>query len=367
MKIGFVDVTITTSYGGIQTAVWELAKVLADLGHEIFLYGGEGDIRHDVAGYPIVVRTFPYKPREKVPNLGRRFQRIVERASMAWHARKAVAADEPDWVILTKPFDFFWPWLMPAASKTRFCYMSGGTSFFKFDRRLSKRISAWVACSEFNAWQIQHHFKPFPHVIYNGVDIAKFSPLSDNIRQTLNIDDDQFLLVYAGRLVGWKGLAYVLKALAILQDERVRFLIVGNGEELTKLQAQARSLGLDKQVIFHDPVPHAALPAFYNSGDAGIFPSTGDEAFGITIAEAMACGLPVIGSYIGGIPEVIGNEGTAGLLVSPGHPESIANAIRQLMEDAEKRRIMGQNARQRIENLYTWRHSAQRLLSALEK
>lgn len=367
MKIGFVDVTITTSYGGIQTAVWELAKALADLGHEIYLYGGEGDIRHDVTGYPITVRTFPYTPREKVVNLGRRFQRIVERLSMARHAKKALAEDGLDWVILTKPFDFFWPRLMPATSKTRFCYMSGGTSFFKFDRRLGKRIDAWVACSEFNAWQIQHHFKQFPHVIYNGVDIDKFSPAAGNVRQTLNITDDQFLLVFAGRLVGWKGLSYVLKALARLQDERVRFLIVGNGEEQAKLQAQARTLGVDKQVIFHEPVAHSALPAFYSSGDAGIFPSTGDEAFGITIAEAMACGLPVIGSYIGGIPEVIGNEGSAGLLVSPGHPEAIASAIRQLMEDGEKRRVMGHNARQRINNLYTWRHSAQRLLSALDK
>lgn len=367
MKIGFVDVTITTSYGGIQTAVWELAKALADLGHEVFLYGGEGDIRHDVASYAITVRTYPYTPREKVINLGRRFQRIVERLSMARHARKAVVKDDLDWVILTKPFDFFWPHLMPASSKTRFCYMSGGTSFFRFDRRLGKRIDAWVACSEFNAWQIQHHFKHFPNVIYNGVDIHKFTPATGSIRRTLDIDDDKFLLVFAGRLVGWKGLYYVLKALALLQDERVRFLIVGNGEELTKLQAQAQALGVDKQVIFHEPVAHSALPAFYRSGDAGIFPSTGDEAFGITIAEAMACGLPVIGSYIGGIPEVIGNEGSAGLLVSPGHPEAIADAIRKLMEDGEHRRTMGHNARQRIENLYTWHHSAQRLLSALDQ
>ena len=126
-------------------------------------------------------------------------------------------------------------------------------------------------------------------------------------------------------------------------------------------------LGIEKQVIFNGPVAHSDLPAFYCCGDAGIFPSTGDEAFGITIAEAMACGLPVIGSYIGGIPEVIGNEGTAGLLVSPGHPEAIAHAIRQLMDDDEKCRVMGLNARQRIENLYTWQHSAKRLLSALEK
>ena len=76
--------------------------------------------------------------------------------------------------------------------------------------------------------------------------------------------------------------------------------------------------GVAEQVIFHQPVEHAMLPEFYAACDAGVFPSIGDEAFGITIAEAMACGKPVIASYIGGIPEVVGNEQSAGLLVTPG-------------------------------------------------
>lgn len=366
MRIGFIDVTITTSYGGIQTAVWELAKSLAMLGHEVFLYGGDGNIRHNVNDLNITIRTFPYTPREKVFNLGRRFQRIWERGSMARHAKGMVIRDNLDWVILTKPFDFFWPHIMPKNSKTRFCYMSGGTSFFKFDRKLSKRINAWVACSQFNAWQIQHHFKQFAHVIYNGVDIAKFQPASNDIRKTLGIAEEDFLLVFAGRLVGWKGLDYVLKALPLLNDEKIRFLIVGNGEDLVKLQLSVESLSLEKQVIFHEPVKHEELPAFYSCSDVGIFPSVGDEAFGITIAEAMACGKPVIGSYIGGIPEVIGNEGTAGLLVSPGQPKLIADAIKQLIDNKHNRLEMGRNARLRIEALYTWQHSAQRLLAALE-
>lgn len=70
MKIGLIDVTITMSYGGIQTAVWELAKQLHDAGHEVHLYGGNGDVRHELAGRQIHIHTYPYTPREKVIDLG---------------------------------------------------------------------------------------------------------------------------------------------------------------------------------------------------------------------------------------------------------------------------------------------------------
>lgn len=365
MKIGLIDVTITMSYGGIQTAVWELAKQLHDAGHEVHLYGGNGDVRQNLAGRQIQIHTYPYTPRDKVIDLGGRFRRIVERYTFARHAKKDVISQKFDWVILTKPFDFFWPSLMPKSSSTRFCYMSGGTSFFKGDRRLGKNISAWVACSHFNAWQIQHHFKQFPEVIYNGVDIEKFKPMMTPLRQKLGISDDTFLLVFAGRLVGWKGLSVAIDAISALQDKDVKLLIVGAGDDLDRLKKKASAKGVSEQVVFHHPVEHSELPEFYAACDAGIFPSVGDEAFGITIAEAMACGKPVIASHIGGIPEVVGNEGTAGLLVTPGDAQSIVAAITYLSGLPDKGKKMGENARLRIESRYTWQHSAQRLLRAL--
>lgn len=365
MKIGLIDVTITMSYGGIQTAVWELAKQLHDAGHEVHLYGGNGDIRQNLAGRQIQIHTYPYTPRDKVIDLGGRFRRIVERYTFARHAKKDVINQKFDWVILTKPFDFFWPSLMPKSSSTRFCYMSGGTSFFKGDRRLGKNISAWVACSHFNAWQIQHHFKQFPQVIYNGVDLEKFKPMTTSLRQQLNISDNTFLLAFAGRLVGWKGLSVAIDAISLLKNDDVKLLIVGAGEDLERLKKKVFTKGVLEQVIFHEPVEHGELPAFYATCDAGIFPSVGDEAFGITIAEAMACGKPVIASHIGGIPEVVGNEGTAGLLVTPGDAQSIVTAINHLRELPDRGKEMGENARLRIESRYTWQHSAQRLLRAL--
>lgn len=369
MKIAFIDVTVTVSYGGIQTAVWQLAKVLADLGHEVSVFGGTGAIRPDLQGRAVDIQTFPFTPRERVPDFGSRFRRIVERWTFAQHAKQAVIGGDFDWVILTKPFDFFWPWLMPKDSRTRFAFMSGGTDLFAGDRFLARKIAAWLACSHFNAWQIKGRYKRYPQVMYNGVDVDQFSPdeAAPSLREQLGVGGDEVLFAFAGRLVGWKGLAAAIQAMAepALEGFPSKLLIIGDGPELGRLKQLASSLRLDKRVIFHPAVPHQQLPRYYASSDVGIFPSIGDEAFGITIAEAMSCGKPVIASHIGGIPEVVGNEGNCGLLVPLGDSRKLAQAMARLAADHTLRKKMGYAARLRITKNFTWELAIERLLQGL--
>ncbi len=370
MKIAFLDVTSTIMFGGIQTAVWELARTLHDLGHEVTVFGGSGDIHPDLGGRSIHIEKFPYTPRARVINFGSRFRRIWERWSFAKHARPAVVAGDFDWIVLTKPFDFFWPWKMPPGSRTRFCFMSGGTDFFRGDRKLGRKVAAWVACSHFNAWQIAHHYKRFPRVMFNGVDVAAFAPRTPEagLREKLGFRPADVVFAFAGRLVGWKGLAVTLRALAepALANQPVKLLLIGDGDARPGLQKLAAELGVTERVVFHSPVPHRSLPGLYAAADGGIFPSIGDEAFGITIAEAMACGLPVVASHIGGIPEVVGNEGGCGILAAPGDPQAWAEAMAELAADPARRKAMGEAAAARIRSLYTWEMSARRLLAALE-
>lgn len=371
MKIAFIDVTATVFVGGIQTAIWQLAMSLADMGHEITVYGGHGHVLPDFGGRAITVKTFPFTPRKRFPNLGVRFRKLAERLSFARHAREAVAAADHDWLILTKPFDFFWPRLLPQGGKTRCAFMSGGTDFFRGDRWLAKRIDTFVACSHFNAWQISAHFKRFPGVIYNGVDVQRFRPgLRDaEHRRQLGVLDGETLFAFAGRVVGWKGMETAVRALAepVLRDSPARLLIIGDGDAKAGLLRLCEKLGVREKVIFQGAVPHTELPNWYALADAGLFPSIADEAFGITIAEAMACGLPVIGSYIGGIPEVIGNEEVSGLLVPVADPRALADAMCRLATNAQLRSTLGENARQRIEQRFTWRQSAERLLRNLQQ
>jgi glycosyltransferase involved in cell wall biosynthesis len=370
MRIGFVDVTATVSYGGVQTAVWQLARALAARGHEVAVYGGDGTLRPLGENARVAVRTFPFVARERVLDLGTRFTRIVERWSFARHARREVARADHDWLIVTKPFDFIWPRLLPRASRTRVCFMSGGTDFFAGDRRLAPRIDAMTACSHFNAWQIAARYKRHPAVIYNGVDTARFNPAarSDAVRRSLSPDPDAVLLAFAGRLVGWKGLGVAIDAIAhpALAALPLRLALVGDGPERTKLDERVRRRDAQARVVFHPPVAHDEVPAIYASADIALFPSIGDEAFGIAIAEAMSCGCAVIASHVGGIPEVVGNEGHAGRLVAPGRVDDWVAAIATLVRDASARQALGAAARARIESNFTWDHAAARLLRELE-
>lgn len=118
-------------------------------------------------------------------------------------------------------------------------------------------------------------------------------------------------------------------------------------------------------IRFLDFVPNNELPRYYSIADIGIYPSIGDEAFGISIAEAMACGKPVIASYIGGIPEVVGTEGSCGFLTVPLQHEEIAEKIIFLAKHPEIKLAMGKRARQRITGNFTWKKSADRFLSEI--
>lgn len=369
MKIAFIDVTTTVFFGGIQTAVWELAKTLADMGHDITVYGGEGKVRPELGGRRIDVRIYPFTPRERFPNFGTRFRKLAERLSFARQAKVDVVTAGHDWIVLTKPFDFFWPRLMPKGCTTRFAFMSGGTDFFRGDRWLAQRVQSLVACSHFNAQQNYSRFKRPVKVMFNGVDVDTFRPdyRDPQLRLSLGFSPDDIVFIFAGRVVGLKGITIPVQALTSpsLRGLPVKLLVIGDGNALGGLKKLADRLGVTARVVFHSGVPHNVLPKYYASADVGIFPSLGEEAFGIAVAEAMACGLPVVASYSGGIPEVVGNEGSCGLLFALGDIDACAEAMARLCTSPDKRMQMGQAARQRIASQFTWALAAKRLLSAM--
>lgn len=370
MRIAFVDVTVTVSVGGVQTCVWELARHLDSIGMEVHVYGGRGKVLPSNIPPSIRVFTFPFIPRDRVPDLGSRFRRIVERLSMAVYAGKELKRRDYDLIVLTKPFDFFLPPLLGRKGR-RYAFVSGGTDFFMGDRRLSRDIDYWFSVSHFNAYQIFSHYKRYPKVIYNGVDVESFRPLpcDHDLKESLGLRKEDRVLIYAGRLVGWKGVRFVIEAMThpFLKELPVKLLIVGDGPERERLERLASYLGLRERVIFHGFVSHEELPAYYSVADIGVYPSIGDEAFGISIAEAMACGKPVVASYIGGIPEVVGTEEDCGFLVSPTRSEEIAERVHSLLREPERRIWMGRRARERIAEKFTWKRAAERFVEGLKE
>ena len=151
-------------------------------------------------------------------------------------------------------------------------------------------------------------------------------------------------------------------AIARRECERLKLLVVGGGNMLGYYQQLANKLGAADRVVFAGRVDDGALPACYAASDFAVLPSRdSSEGFGLALLEAMACGKAVIGSDVGGIPELI-EDWRNGILVKARDPEALANAIHALYVDDELRTKMGEAGR-RFAELQDWRVVADRVSS----
>lgn len=155
----------------------------------------------------------------------------------------------------------------------------------------------------------------------------------------------------AGRLVPMKGMEYLIRAMAILRAEfpELRLEIAGTGSKRRALEEESRKLGLEGCVVFLGW--RVDLAEVRSGWDVYVQPSV-IEPMGLAVLEAMAAGLPVVATKVGGLPELV-EEGRTGWLVSPRDPEALAGRIRTLLLDGETRRAMGAAGRARAETEFS--------------
>ncbi len=173
-------------------------------------------------------------------------------------------------------------------------------------------------------------------------------------RRLLLVDDSHFIIGYVGRLSKEKGIEYFIKACAILK-ERIKFfkmLIIGDGQERKNLECVSSNLELQENVLFTGFVNDVErwLPAM----DVFVLPSF-TEGTPLSLLEAMLCGVPVIASDVGGVPDIV-KSGTNGILVRPGNVQKIADAICMLYEDEELRLKLAREARVTVQTQYSVEH-----------
>lgn len=359
MKILFYNVTASFIPGGLETYCWEAGRALARRGHEVTIAAGNrGRAWHD----EVKLVQFPFRIEQDWPNFGTRFRRLMERLSFARHSLDYLADSGHDAVIVNKPFDF--PILWQARRRglaAQTLFRSGGTDFFAGDRLFAGAIRHWASASRYNARQVEQRYGRQVQVIHNGVDTEVFRPFGrdDALRASYGAAPGDCLIVSVGRMVGWKGLRIVLEAIAAL-PQRYRYLAVGTGPEEAVLKQQVKQLGIAGRVHFCGRVAHADLPRLLSQGDLFVQPSVGEEAFGISVVEAMACGLPVLASNNGGLPEIV-VEGETGHLLRPGDPAAWREAIERTASDGARLKMLGANARARAESVFTWAANAQKL------
>lgn len=169
------------------------------------------------------------------------------------------------------------------------------------------------------------------HLIPPGVDTGLFSPPAPGTDRGCRV-------LYVGRVEQssrWKGLQVLVAALPRLRTllPQVRLEVVGHGDDVLPLQKQAAELGVGDLIDWSGHVDHASLPERYRRAGVTVLPSlTESESFGMALAEAMACGCPVVGSAVGGIPFVV-RDGVDGRLVPPGDPAALADALAGVLTD----------------------------------
>jgi glycosyltransferase involved in cell wall biosynthesis len=194
-------------------------------------------------------------------------------------------------------------------------------------------------------------------VIPNGVDLRLFHP-PENARPE---SPDSIRCLAVARLVERKGLGELIRAFGFLPRGRFSLEIVGDGPDEGLLRNLVSSLGLAAEVSFLGSLERKAVAERYREADLFTLPSSA-EAFGNVFAEALASGLPIIGSTVGGIPELV-EHGTNGLLVPPGSPDALAQSISYLAEDPALRSKMSARNRTKAEATLQWAQVTRRYVA----
>ena len=196
-------------------------------------------------------------------------------------------------------------------------------------------------------------------VVPNGVDLKLFHP-----RPARASGSGPIRCLAVARLVERKGLGELIHAFSLLQRGRFELEIVGDGPDERVLRDLANRLGVAHEIRFSGSLDRADVAERYRQADVFTLPSAA-EAFGNVFAEALASGLPIVGSTVGGIPELV-EHGVNGILVTPGDPLALSRAIHYLAEDTDLRQVMSSRNRAKAEATLEWSQATQRYLSIYE-
>jgi phosphatidyl-myo-inositol dimannoside synthase len=205
------------------------------------------------------------------------------------------------------------------------------------------------------------------HTVPLGTDPVRFRPgLSQSeIRSRYDLQGRRWLLSVA-RLTRHKGIDAGIKALACLAKDfpDLGYIIVGAGEELAALKQLAADLEIADRIRFLTNVLDQELPALYNCAEIYLglsrLMAQRVEGFGISLVEAGACGIPVVASRVGGIPDAV-VDGESGFLVDSDNPEQVCAAVRTLLSNRSLARQLGEGGQRAVERFYNWNRVAEEI------
>jgi glycosyltransferase involved in cell wall biosynthesis len=203
-------------------------------------------------------------------------------------------------------------------------------------------------------------------VLHNGVDLDRFKPLpkiKEEMRKKLGIPNDVKIVLTVRRIVYKNGVDTLIDAanIAVKKKQNLVVIVAGKGPDMASIQKQIEHMGLEKNIKLAGFVADQDLHAYYNIADLFVLPSKSGEGLPLVALEAMACGLPVIATNVGGINEIIVKG--FGKLVPANNPEMLAKAI---VEFADVNRESGE-LRAIVEEKFGWDKNVARLIEIYEE
>jgi len=227
--------------------------------------------------------------------------------------------------------------------------------FIRMQKKVSPRLRRIITVSESSKGDITAQMGVPPEllaVVPVGVDHTVFRP----IPQVAKVPGR--LMTTASADVPMKGLRHLLEAVAKLRTERpVDLTVIGKPRDESGAPRLIRELGIEDAVTFVSGVDESRIVELYAEAEVAVVPSL-YEGFSLPAIEAMACGVPVVGTTGGAIPEVVGTDGSTALLVPPADAGALAGAIGRLLDDASLRQRIGDAGRARVMERFTWQACA---------
>ncbi len=206
-------------------------------------------------------------------------------------------------------------------------------------------------------------------IVPNGVDLENLKSQISNLKinelkQKLGIKDNEKILITTSRLVEKNAIGDAIEAMRYLPDN-VKFLILGAGPDFTKLQNLIKGLEVEKRVMFLGQVDHKELPRFLKISDIFVRPSL-SEGLGSSFLEAMAAGIPVIATPVGGILDFL-KDGETGLFCEVRNPKSIAEKVKIIFGNNQLVEKIKNNARELVAKNYDWSLIAEKMRNIFNK
>ncbi|MHA1596696.1 MAG: glycosyltransferase family 4 protein [Candidatus Asgardarchaeia archaeon] len=379
MRVSLVSDWFFPKTGGIATHIDGLARALIKMGVKVEVVSTKLKIPSDQTirfPYPVIKLNLPIFPGIDLPvfNSEKILKDVLDYRDVdlvhAHHAFTPLSLNS-----IRASYEIGLPSVLTAhslAPDLNLTLLRLAAKFFRI-REEYEKLSRMVAVSK----AVKRFMSNFLDekkidVIFNGVDTEKYKPPSEEelyeLRDFLGLNEENIVL-FLGRISYRKGIHLLLPAMFNLDRslrEKTRLLIIGEGELSPWLEEKIREISNKVKVSYLGYIPNSKVIMYMKASDIVLVPSIYGEAFGVVIIEAMACGKPVIGTRVGGIPEIIEHM-KSGLLVPPNDSKSIAKALTYLLENKEVSAEMGKFGRYLCVKRYDWSVIAREVLEVYKE